>query len=288
MSSPGVEVDQVAGTVGSRNFSSINESAFMGCIWVFTCISFIFVCFRIFNRLRAFKRLWFDDILISVAWSMIFTSTILSQKTYKALYFSTRLTYLVNPSSEARSMSRRGLDLSSGMMLAIQVLYYCTLLVVKLSFLVFFRRLVYAAKIRYLKVSWWVILFVTIATWVASLADVPFCGLLGSLPYDSHCMFWSDRPMYPSLIANAVMDVVTDLLIMAIPIALLWKVQIQMRQKLGLAGIFGLMVITMAIAIIRVAVLDVMMDQPRLFFWTAMEPPVGKFVRAPSYHTKQT
>lgn len=202
-------------------------------------------------------------------------------------------------------MSRRGLDLSSGMMLAIQVLYYCTLLVVKLSFLVFFRRLVYAAEIRYLKVSWWVILFVTIATWVASLADVPFCGLQGSLPYDSHCMFWSDRPMYPSLIANAVMDVVTDLLskltqasrklwesdcllVMAIPIALLWKVQIQMRQKLGLAGIFGLMVITIAIAIIRVAVPDVTMDQPRLFFWTAMEPPVDKFVRAPSYHTKQT
>ncbi|KAH8687575.1 hypothetical protein BGZ60DRAFT_558833 [Tricladium varicosporioides] len=278
-------MDQAARMVEPHNFSSINESTFMGCIWVFTCMSFIFVCFRIFNRLRAFKRLWSDDILICVAWSMIFASSILWQKTYKALYSLSSLTYLINSSSDPRSVLRRGLGLDNGMMLAIQVLYYCALLVVKLSLLVFFRRLVCAVEIGYLKVSWWVVLIMTVGAWAASLADVPFCGLLGSLQYDSHCMIWLDRPIYPSLIANAVMDVMTDLLILAIPIALLWRVRIQMRRKLALVGIFGLMVMTMAIAIIRVAVLDVTMDQPRLFFWTAIEPPVGKNAIEPRLKT---
>lgn len=67
---------------------------------------------------------------------------------------------------------------------------------------------------------------------------------------------------------------------MAIPISLLWKVQITCRQRLALVGIFSLAVITMAFAIVRVTVISLLTNQPDvswLFLWSFIEQTVGGF-----------
>lgn len=68
---------------------------------------------------------------------------------------------------------------------------------------------------------------------------------------------------------------------MAIPISLLWKVQITFRQKVALAGIFSLAVITMSFAIIRVTVISTLTEQPdvsELYMWSSIEQTVGGFL----------
>ena len=52
---------------------------------------------------------------------------------------------------------------------------------------------------------------------------------------------------------TTVMDVVTDILVLSFPIALLWKVRINLRQKLGLALILCLSIVMVIIALVRIA-----------------------------------
>lgn len=59
---------------------------------------------------------------------------------------------------------------------AFGILFYSTLWLVKLSFLMFFRRL--GSKVIGLSIWWWCILVVTVLTWVACVADIQYkCSL---------------------------------------------------------------------------------------------------------------
>ena len=69
----------------------------------------------------------------------------------------------------------------------------------------------------------------------------------------------------------------------SIPISLLWKVEITVKQKVALAGIFSLAVITMTFAIVRVTVISILTQQPDvswLYMWSFVEQTVGEFAPA--------
>lgn len=70
--------------------------------------------------------------------------------------------------------------------------------------------------------------------------------------------------------------------VITVPVSMLWKVQISLRQKLALAGIFSITVFVMIFAIIRVVVISSQSDQPDqtwLYTWSAIEQAVGKSTR---------
>ena len=74
-----------------------------------------------------------------------------------------------------------------------------------------------------------------------------------------------------------------SLAVIVIPVSLLWNVQIKLRKKLALAGIFSLTVFIMIASIIRVVVTtsdNMQNDQTWLFSWAAIEMAVGKRSRA--------
>lgn len=62
---------------------------------------------------------------------------------------------------------------------------------------------------------------------------------------------------------------------------MLWKVRIHMRQKLALAAIFCLVMITIVVAVIRYAVVskDSKPEQTWLYFWNNIETTIGKFIQ---------
>ncbi|SLM34725.1 hypothetical protein LPUS_00159 [Lasallia pustulata] len=67
----------------------------------------------------------------------------------------------------------------------------------------------------------------------------------------------------------------------SIPISLLWKVEITVKQKVALAGIFSLAVITMTFAIVRVTVISILTQQPDvswLYIWSFVEQTVAIIV----------
>ena len=73
------------------------------------------------------------------------------------------------------------------------------------------------------------------------------------------------------------------LIVTSIPIVTIWSLQMNLRQKLILAGIFVLTVIIIIFAIIRVALVSnqtspsAPVDPTWLYLWTSIEPQVGKW-----------
>lgn len=67
---------------------------------------------------------------------------------------------------------------------------------------------------------------------------------------------------------------------MLVPLSLLWNLQISLKQKLGLAGIFSLTVIIMVQSIIRVAVVGSgsLFDLTWSWTWGTIELAVGSLL----------
>lgn len=63
----------------------------------------------------------------------------------------------------------------------LNVLFYSALWLVKLSFLMFFRRL--GSKVKGQKIWWWCILVFTVLTWAACIADFQYKCSLSSLAF---------------------------------------------------------------------------------------------------------
>jgi hypothetical protein len=61
------------------------------------------------------------------------------------------------------------------------------------------------------------------------------------------------RSQIASLYYTYAVDVLTDFMIMALPIRLIWTLQMPRTQKLGIVGLFGIVLILIAVATLRVA-----------------------------------
>lgn len=99
---------------------------------------------------------------------------------------------------------------------------------------------------------------------------------------------------------NMIMDVFTDILsklqstpmsgihdqliihsVILVPVNMLWKVQISLRQKIALTGIFSITFIIMVFAVIRVVVVSATSQQPDqtwLYMWSSIEQTVCKYL----------
>ena len=82
-----------------------------------------------------------------------------------------------------------------------------------------------------------------------------------------------------SLYYSTAVDIICDLLIMALPLRLLWNLQINRQQKTALAAIFSLGFIIIIFAIVRVVETSASIhhvDPVWLALWSMIEAGIGK------------
>lgn len=78
-------------------------------------------------------------------------------------------------------------------------------------------------------------------------------------------------------------DVITDIFIISIPITVLRKVQIPLKKKAALLGIFSVTVLIMVVSVIRVTLVkgtQTRLQQASidwLYFWSNVQMGVGKY-----------
>ncbi len=80
---------------------------------------------------------------------------------------------------DLRFLNRATAILRTGVLL--NILFYSALWLVKLSFLMFFRRL--GSKVKGQKIWWWCILVFTVLAWVACIADFQYKCSLNSFAF---------------------------------------------------------------------------------------------------------
>lgn len=173
-----------------------------GSLWGGTGISLCFLLFRLFVRLNAFQHLYSDDYIIIAAWVMKLVTDILWQINVPILYEYFAIVAGKKP-LDVSFVNKSTTLLRTAMILNIH--FYSTLWLVKLSILMFFRRL--GSKVKGQKIWWWCILVFTVLAWVACIADIRYKCYLNSLeviiceffPTRSWTLKFTGTEMHPRL-----------------------------------------------------------------------------------------
>ncbi|KAH8699444.1 hypothetical protein GQ44DRAFT_764685 [Phaeosphaeriaceae sp. PMI808] len=229
----------------------IKQPVFTAVIWTGTCIASVALAFRFYVRFRTFRRLLADDFLAGFAWIILLATAILWQVITPDLYELMEVTAAMRlPSENFVENAERYMKGS----LAVLFLFYVGLWSIKMSFLVFFYRL--GDQVTYYRVSWWIVTIFTVSAGFVCLGDIQYHCLADPLMKVVTKCLSRDAIMFQNvtLKVNCTLDVFTDALIMMLPISILWNVRISMSRRIALGGIFSLVIITMAIAIVRVTV----------------------------------
>lgn len=260
----------------------VHYSTFIGLVWTGTALSTLSITFRLISRWLVTRRIYWDDVCAVFAAILVLITACLWQWAAEDIYYILNLAAGLVP-LEADFLERlfRGLRAS----LIVELFFYTSLFLVKLSFLLFFRRL--GSNVRGQKSIWWPAFALSVICYLVSIGDVEYKCLVNSsaLYIQTYCT--SDDAIYfttTTLIVNCVLDVLSDFTIMLIPIALLWNVRIQRQKKIAFIGLFSLSLITIAVAIARTADLNVtkkasgQQDSSYLWMWSAIQSSLAVIV----------
>ncbi|KAJ5185589.1 hypothetical protein N7491_006542 [Penicillium cf. griseofulvum] len=258
--------------------SRVPESLFLGVLWALTGVSFIFVAFRIYAQVASFCRLFLDDFLVVLAWVIMLTAAVIWQVEGKILYD------LYAISAGTKQFTLEFLPRYNKFMrfsAPFEILFYSALWCVKFSFMALFYRI--SAKVKSLRIWWFVVLFCTASVYIASVADIEYKCSLGGIEYiitqcpQPHHVHYENRMFW----ANCAGDVITDLMILSIPFLVLWKTKVSLLKKLILLSIFSATIFIMIVSVIRVAVgmtYDHQINIDWLCFWSFVEVDVAIIV----------
>ncbi|KAJ5738158.1 hypothetical protein N7493_001313 [Penicillium malachiteum] len=261
----------MAGSVAGFDHARVSKPVFLGFLWAFTAVSLLFVTFRIFVRIRQFRRLFIDDGFVLLSWVIMLTTAISWQIEGQTLYKF----YAIAAGTEPYTLSAISeLKTFLKFIAPLTIFFYTSLWCIKFSFLAFFLRL--DSKVKSHRIWWYIVLFVTIGVYFSSVGDIDYRCSVGSFEYiEENCsdlkhVHFQNRTFW----ANCAGDVITDIMILSIPFLMLWNTRISKRNKIVLFSVFSVTVIVMLVSIIRVVVnvsLDKSVDVSWLYFWSFIE-----------------
>lgn len=113
-------------------------------------MSSCFLVFRLYVKLRSFRRLYSDDYLVLAAWIMLLAFAILWQIEASTLYLQYAVQSGVAPFTPG--FINRDIELLRSIV-PFTILFYSCLWAVKISLLLFFRRL--QSNVRGQRIGWW-------------------------------------------------------------------------------------------------------------------------------------
>ena len=154
----------------------VDSDSDKGFLWAGVAISFGFFMFRIFVRVKVFRRLFPDDALVLAAWLMMIAYAAIWQWCGDQLYLSVAVASgkLLMPPPDFLDQLETFLH---GLFVAYYMFYTC-LWSIKMSFLLFFLKL--GHNVRRQKTLWWSVFAFTIASYAVCLGLVDYSCLLGS------------------------------------------------------------------------------------------------------------
>ena len=148
-------------------------------MWSGTAISLCFVGVRLLSRVRSFRKLFVDDFLVIFSWTLLLVSAILWQTQQTAMYNQFKLAAgTLIPTLDVLKGEETFLKSS----VALIIFYFTSLWLIKLSFLIFFRRL--SSNIyRWHQIWWWCVLGFTVASYATVIGTMGFGCLLAPLTF---------------------------------------------------------------------------------------------------------
>jgi hypothetical protein len=164
---------------------------------------------RLYARYRAFKQLYLDDAFVIFALALALASAIVWQVTAKSAF---RVMTIFSGQAPAGPNFAADSENFAKVSLSVILCFYSTLWSIKISFLLFFKRLV--KNVRRQELIWWPVFGVTMATYFACIATLPYGCMTGSFEeIKANCAKKSTMNHERiSLKLGCAWDVITDVL----------------------------------------------------------------------------
>ncbi|MCJ1392809.1 hypothetical protein MMC18_005680 [Xylographa bjoerkii] len=226
----------------------ISKPTFTVVLWIAISVTLCFLALRAYVRLGVFRRIFFDDALVLLAWLIFLANAILYQVMMSTEYFLLGLSEQEVASDPADIVGKLSTFLRAE--IAIQFVFICTLWAVKFSLLAFFQKL--GHNVRRQRLIWWCVLVFTSVALVLSLAFWDYACLAGVVSGTKSCGTSLTLVQYEhAFTICTAFDIITDTTILVLPIHLLWRVQVSLRQKLALGAALCLTVVVIGASLTR-------------------------------------
>ncbi|MCJ1405675.1 hypothetical protein MMC11_008904 [Xylographa trunciseda] len=260
------------------NISGITPPLLLGVMWAGVSLATVFTIIRTTIRLHISRRLFVDDAFVYLALAILIAMAVLYTLINDIIFQIVLVGEgLLPPSPEFMSQVPFFLKVQ----FAIIVLFWTTLWAVKWSFLMYYKKLFIGLPGHMQKCWWAVVIFSVLAylgCWVTQLLS---CTPIPTY-FDNQCQ--TPKDIYNSnlsLYYAMGVDVVCDILIMALPLRLLWGLKVNSKQKVALAAIFSLGFIVIAFAVVRVVETSATFKHVNpmwLALWSMIEASVSKYI----------
>ncbi|KAK4168300.1 hypothetical protein QBC43DRAFT_310049 [Cladorrhinum sp. PSN259] len=259
---------------------AIPYKRFIAAIWITASVALLFVAIRLYSRFRGRGKIFVDDIFIIFAYALFLVTAALWQWAGRYMY-----TFL-------DVQARRSLtDLPDDWEIQLQrlmnvwgvnvIFFYACLAAVKLSVLLFFRRLGYQNNSGVRKM-WWPLVAYVLVGLIVTIGCTPWkCFQASTNQVDIFNFIKTcGDPKYQDFVlntyrVNAALDVSSDFFIILVPVIMIWDLHMPLRKKLAFVGLFSLTLVVMIVAIVRIVkagkVQNHAMDPTYLFLWSAIE-----------------
>ncbi|KAF2113622.1 hypothetical protein BDV96DRAFT_688594 [Lophiotrema nucula] len=226
---------------------SLSMAGFLAITWTGFVICSIACALRLYIRRKCLGDFLADDWIMMFALANLFLVVVLGQLFIPEVYATTEYKKDAPHSEDFLEHFLRGLRGSGAAMIAM----YVGVWAIKLSFLLFFKRL--GAQIKEYIVAWYVVLVITVGCGAVSLGMQQYrCIFASWVKIVATCARPSElKQARDTFRASWIVDVVSDGLIICFPIAILWRVRIGLKQKLILTCVFSLVALTIAVTVVR-------------------------------------
>ncbi|KAH6851599.1 integral membrane protein [Alternaria rosae] len=218
------------------------------------------------RRLRETK-VWWDD--VAAVASLVFTVGMLAMH---ITYANHGMRYHV------AELPLANVTFIAKQLVAYQAVYYAAMSSVKLSYLWFYLRIFPQEAFR----KWvWICMGLVGGYWLGSMLQIflictPFEMNWNPTIPGGHCASYN-----VAFVTIGIFNMLTDLIIMFLPIPFIRQLQMAIGTKLGLVAIFGIGLFVTAITIIRINVLlhvdftDLSYSMHDAAFWSVAEPAIA-------------
>ncbi|KAJ5777588.1 hypothetical protein N7520_000834 [Penicillium odoratum] len=233
---------------------------------VLVAVATFMMVLRFLSRYIRRSKIWWDDAFCIAA--MLHTYGMLAMQYH---YARVGMRHHVTDLPTANTI------LMVKMLIIYQIVYYNAMVLAKFSYLFFYLRIFVTREFRILT---WICMGCAASYWTGSMLQIFLICIPFEKNWDAtvpgHCA--SQNVAFSTI---GAFNLITDVMIMALPIRFIWKLQMSLGTKMALYGIFGLGIFISSITIIRIRVLttvnfsDLPFSMTWAAFWSVTEPALA-------------
>ncbi|KAG9194878.1 hypothetical protein G6011_04913 [Alternaria panax] len=258
----------------------ISESQLSGVVYSMIVLASLFVLARSGVQVYMRRKLEAQDYLLYAAFILFLTMTICYLVILSKVFIIARVSVGF---SEPGPTFQADMITYVRMMFVTTTLFWISLWLVKLSFLSFYRKLLEGLPNVYMRLWSAVLAFCVITLIGCIISYTTSCPDFGAAMSRGDCPLGprTTRGSLASLYTAYAVDMLSDLMIMALPIQLVWNLQMARGKKIAVVALFASGIVCMAFATLRVVQIGIKSENSTapsptwLALWTLVENAIA-------------